>query len=56
MLHSCDAGEYSVLTVYSAGFERDEYFDSNNERRVDLESRISAMMFHRFIPNGYPAK
>ena len=29
MLHSCDAGEYSVLTVYPAGFHEEVDDDGN---------------------------
>ena len=52
MLHKCDAGEYSVLTVYGPEYNEDGFWDSE---RLITERKVSAMILAKFFDNGYPA-
>ena len=56
MLHKCDAGEYSVLTVYPPEYDYQEEGIWRSERmRFMEETKVSAMIIARFFENGYPA-
>ena len=56
MLHKCDAGEYSVLTVYPPEYNYWEEGIWRSERmRYMEETKVSAMLLARFFENGYPA-
>ena len=47
MLHSCDAGEYSVLTTYGAGFAQVNLRDSSSYTKFS-EPIIEANRMHMF--------
>ena len=47
MLHSCDAGEYSVLSIYGPLYS-ESYRDNFDERKV-LPPKISAMVMGGFF-------
>ena len=58
MLHKCDAGEYSVLTVYGPEYFPPGHFDSDkfwDSERMMIDTKVSAMLLARFFTDGYPA-
>ena len=57
LLHSCDAGEHSVLTTYADGYHTDDESDYNAEiyYKIDWEELYGAIFLHRFAPTGWYA-
>ena len=45
MLHSCDAGEKSVITAYVQGFDMEDLKDPNSEFKVQI-SNVAAMRYY----------
>ena len=52
MLHKCDAGEYSVLTVYGPEFSAADFWGSE---RMMVDTKVSAMILARIFKDGFPA-
>ena len=42
-LHNCDAGEYSVLSTYPAGFSMEDNSNGYSEATLELNTAIPAM-------------
>ena len=34
-LHSCDAGEYSVITAYAPGYTPNDFYDDNSQSYIE---------------------
>ena len=45
MLHSCDAGEYAVITAYAPGFEMEDIMDGYSKANL-LDLSINAMRWY----------
>ena len=52
MLHSCDAGEYSVITAYPTSFENADPSDGYSE--VIFDPRVAAMRWENFSYHRMP--
>ena len=56
-LHSCDAGEYSVLTAYAPIYTPDNFLDENSPNYLDPEEfHYNAIFLYTFIDSGWFAK
>ena len=55
LLHSCDAGEYSVLTSYAIAYIIDDYSDYESETydSIDYEELFGGIFLSRFYENGW---
>ena len=51
MLHSCDAGEKSVLTVYGSGFVHKDLKDPDSKIMLNIEP-ILAMRLYEYRRDG----
>ena len=55
-LHSCDAGEYSVITAYAPQFLQDDWQDEYSYAELDTERPFNAIFLYEFVDSGWFAK